>query len=112
MNCDHKNYKIIKIEDGKVEAYCGNCNHTLQRNLEKFTDKMNLLFHFSEDICATCEHIPNCWDSEHRVMPKPNFMKHYCKKGAHYCFGNLELDIVQRTAIMELERRKREGVGN
>lgn len=111
VNCDHKNREIIKIEDGKVEALCGDCNHTLQRDLVKF-DLMSLLHQFSEDVCVGCEHIPKCWDGELMVMPEPNFMRYYCKKGAHLCFGEFELNMVQQAAIMALEQRKKEAVGS
>lgn len=101
----------MRIEGGKVKAFCSDCNHALISDLDKW-DKLSLLHYFSEDVCDGCEHVTDCWECEHRVMPKPNFMKYYCKKGAHFCFGEIQLNMVQQTAIMELERRKKNGQGS
>lgn len=110
--CEHKDNKILKIEGGKLVILCNDCNTNLQSDIKKW-DNMSLLYHFSEDVCVSCEHVTDCWECEERVMPKPNFMKYYCKKGAYFCFGDdNKLDTISLTAIMELERRKKNGVGS
>lgn len=102
----------MRIEGGEVKAFCSDCNHALISDLVKW-DKMSLLYYFSEDICVDCEHVTDCWECEHRVMPKPNFMKYYCKKGAYFCFGeDNKLDMISQTAIMELEKRKKNRQGS
>ena len=110
VDCKHSSAKMTKIENGKVEAFCSDCNHSLQKGIEHF-DKMSLLHTLSEDVCEDCEHNGDCWDGGCGIMPNPNFMKFYCKKGVYLCFGEFELDVIQQTAIMELERRKKEGIG-
>lgn len=109
--CNHGSAKITKIEGGKVEAVCNDCKHSLQKDFDKF-DKMSLLYMFSEDVCEDCEHNGDCWDGGCGIMPNPNFMRFYCNKGAHLCFGDFELNIVQQTAIIELERRKKQSQYN
>ena len=108
--CKHIEYKVRSITETRVEAYCTGCKRNMTSTLEKW-DKMSLLFHFSNDVCEGCDHVSKCWDSDLRVMPDPNVMKYYCKKGAGYCFPG-ELDLTSRLTIDEIERRESNTFGS
>lgn len=68
--CNHDNWELKRIENGKAIALCAGCGEIIYTDISSFLGNYQaLLYYFIQDVCSGCDRYEEYFEGGESLMP-------------------------------------------